>query len=420
MSVAACLPLLAAGCAGPAPAAPGLRDHSPAGAGDAGAGDAPQRNPLRNAYFGDLHVHSSWSLDAWTFGHPMRNDPSVAYRYGRGEPILDADGNVRGRLAAPLDFMAVTDHDNWLGEVQFCQDPDASTYDLPVCRELRAGSVPAFFRLRRTSLRDQRDPALCGDAEPGPDNRCDRRAAHQWRLVQETADAYYEPGVFTTFTAFEFSAVHRASGGWLHRNVFFRGEDVPAWGGAALARGHSPERLWEWMDAACTGDCDVIAIPHNTNYGGGIVLAPNNADGTPFTPATRDANSAALQKLQIVKGWDDPEGGTGERVYDVACDGGRRPDPETRRCADSGARVNLADCSTMGGSGAAELSAVRTDPEFDPARRAFYYVRVLENPTCRWTTWRALESGGELPEGVPPAITERAWSSPIWHTPAGS
>ena len=82
--------------------------------------------------------------------------------------------------------------------------------------------------------------------------------------------------------------------------------------------------------------------------------------------------------------------------------------------------MNLADCSVTGGAGAAELSAAWTDPDFDPSRRAFYYVRVLENPTCRWTTWRALESGAELPDAVPPVIKERAWSSPIWHTPDGS
>ena len=154
---------------------------------------------------------------------------------------------------------------------------------------------------------------------------------------------------------------------------------------------------------------------------GGDLPAASGAAGAPrfVVWATRDANSAPLQKLQIVKGWDDPAGGTGERVYDVACDSGRPPDPATRRCANNGARVNLADCSTAGGADAAELSAVWTDPEFDPARRAFYYVRVLENPTCRWTTWRALENGGELPDGVPAFITERAWSSPIWYTPPG-
>ena len=627
---AACLALqLAAGCAGPQSETPDAQDDQPAESADAAASADPQRNPLRNAYFGDLHVHSSWSLDAWTFGDPMQNDPSVAYRYGRGEPILDADGNVRGQLAAPLDFMAVTDHDNWLGEVQLCQDPEGSTRDVAMCRELESGSLEAFFRLRSASLQSRRDPEVCGGAEPGPDNRCDQRAAHQWPMVQEMADAYHEPGVFTTFTAFEYSAVHPASGGWLHRNVFFRGEDIPPWGGAALNRRHSPERLWEWMDEACTGDCDVIAIPHNTNYGLGVVLAPNNADGTPFTAeslerrarreplieihqvkgnsecatglltsdeecnfeqifapcdadappanagggtafctsasdlvrnalktglevaaehginpfkygligstddhrsmsgstveetwegdffgeigattpgnplnnpgglaavwaeentrdaifdalrrretfatsgprirvrffggwalpddlhtsadlveegyrsgvpmggdlpaaaggggaplfvvwATRDANSAHLQKLQIVKGWDDPDGGTAEQVFDVACDSGQPPDPAMRRCADNGAQVNLADCSTTGGGGAAELSAAWTDPQFDPTRRAFYYVRVLENPTCRWTTWQALRSGGELPDGVPPVIKERAWSSPIWYTP---
>ena len=132
--------------------------------------------------------------------------------------------------------------------------------------------------------------------------------------------------------------------------------------------------------------------------------------------ATRGPRSANLQKVQVVKGWADADGETHEQVFDAVCADGLEPDPETRRCADNGAAVDLSDCSYSAGLGAGELSTTWTDPQFDPTLRAFYYVRVLENPTCRWTSWRALARGIPIPD--PAVIKERAWSSPIWYTPA--
>ena len=132
--------------------------------------------------------------------------------------------------------------------------------------------------------------------------------------------------------------------------------------------------------------------------------------------ATKDARAASLQKVQIVKGWA-AGGQTYEQVYDVVCADGLTPDATTHRCRDNGATVSLTDCSYSRDKGAAELSTTWTDPDFTPSVRAFYYARVLENPTCRWTTHRALARGSAIPE--PAVIKERAWSSPIWFTPAG-
>ena len=133
--------------------------------------------------------------------------------------------------------------------------------------------------------------------------------------------------------------------------------------------------------------------------------------------ATRDALSAPLQRLQIVKGW--VEGGEArEQIYDIACSDGLEVDPETHRCPDNGATVNLADCGISSGSGAAELMALWTDPNFDTVARALYYVRVLENPTCRWSTWDAIRAGVTPRPDVPATIQERAWSSPIWYVPS--
>jgi hypothetical protein len=133
--------------------------------------------------------------------------------------------------------------------------------------------------------------------------------------------------------------------------------------------------------------------------------------------ALADASGAPLQRLQIVKGWVDSEGQTSEELYDVACSGGAAVDPTTHRCPDNGASVDLGDCS-ISGDGAAQLRTLWRDPDFDPDQRAFYYARVLENPTCRWSTWDAIRAGVPPRSDFPKTLQERAWSTPIHYRPA--
>jgi len=133
--------------------------------------------------------------------------------------------------------------------------------------------------------------------------------------------------------------------------------------------------------------------------------------------AVRDPLSAPLQRLQIIKGWE-ANGETFEIVIDIACSDGLAVDPTTRRCPDNGARVDLADCSITRDTGDGEMRALWSDPDFDPDERAFYYVRVLENPTCRWSTWDALRAGVEPRPDLHKTLQERAWSSPIGIIPA--
>ena len=132
--------------------------------------------------------------------------------------------------------------------------------------------------------------------------------------------------------------------------------------------------------------------------------------------ALRDPENAWLQRAQVIKGCLE-DGEAQEQVYDVVCSDGLEPDPETHRCADNGAQVNLDDCSISRDKGAVELRTTWTDPDFDPGARSFYYLRVLENPTCRWSTWDALSLGIEPNPDLQATHQERAWSSPIWYTP---
>jgi hypothetical protein len=132
--------------------------------------------------------------------------------------------------------------------------------------------------------------------------------------------------------------------------------------------------------------------------------------------AAQDALSAPLQRLQVIKGSLN-DGELTETLYDVACSDGLSVDAQTHRCPDNGADVDLTTCNFSRDTGDAELGAVWTDPDFDPSERAFYYVRVLENPTCRWSTWDALRAGVAPRADLHATLQERAWSSPIWYVP---
>ncbi len=134
--------------------------------------------------------------------------------------------------------------------------------------------------------------------------------------------------------------------------------------------------------------------------------------------AQRDKDGAPLQRVQIIKGWIDVNSGRpNEKIFDVICSDGLKPDKKTKMCPDNGAKVNINDCSISKNIGSSELKAKWTDPEFDSTNKSFYYVRVLENPTCRWSTWDALKRGFKPREDLHKTIQERAWSSPIWYIP---
>jgi hypothetical protein len=133
--------------------------------------------------------------------------------------------------------------------------------------------------------------------------------------------------------------------------------------------------------------------------------------------AMRDKNAAPLQRVQIIKGWvEKTTGRPFEEVIDVACSDGLTPDPVTNRCPDNDALVDVSDCSISSDRGANEIKTIWTDDSFDSSVKSFYYVRVLENPTCRWSTWDAVKNGTKPREDLQPTIQERAWSSPIWYS----
>jgi len=129
--------------------------------------------------------------------------------------------------------------------------------------------------------------------------------------------------------------------------------------------------------------------------------------------AMQDPSGVPLQRLQMIKVWQ--EGGESkEAIYDIACANGGAIDAASNRCADNGARVDLSTCATNNSTGTAELKAIWQDPDYKPMQKAAYYVRALENPKCRWSTWDAVRNGTPPNPNMHTTLQDRVWSSPIW------
>ena len=167
------------------------------------------------------------------------------------------------------------------------------------------------------------------------------------------------------------------------------------------------------FDESIIEDGQMIAKAYAQGVPMGGELVTGGAAPSFIVWASGDPRGTPLQRMQVIKGYV-KDGEAVEKIYDVACSDGLTPDPAAHRCPDNGAKVNLADCSPTMDVGDAEMLTLWKDPEYDAEVDAFYYTRVLENPTCRWSTWDALREGVEPRSDLQKTIQERAWSSPIW------
>ncbi len=175
---------------------------------------------------------------------------------------------------------------------------------------------------------------------------------------------------------------------------------------------------WEY-EKGLVNDPDLISKAYKGGVPmGGILKANKHTKISPelLVWAAKAPNGTNLQRIQIIKGWLE-RGETKEQVFDIACSDGLTPDPDTGRCPKNNAQVNIETCEVNNDSGDKELIVSWRDPNFNHQQSAFYYIRVLENPSCRWSTYDAIRLGiAPLPD-VPATIQERAWSSPIWYVP---
>lgn len=242
--------------------------------------------PHKKAWFGALHVHTAASYDAYAFG--VTNTASQAYAFGRGETLQlrlrgdTAETNVpEMTIARPLDFMAVTDHAQNLGEQRVCHNPQLDGYSSLICRVYR-GDI-------RLPLEDVMQPlvrlasmAIFGQDQSlgicGPDaTDCLVEARNAWQENQEATEQWLDSSEnceFTTFHGYEYTLAKEGSN--LHRNVIFSSNVVPPAVVSARDKG-TPEALWQWLQQRCIEsgeDCDVLTIPHNSNWSSGRMWYP--------------------------------------------------------------------------------------------------------------------------------------------------
>lgn len=232
-------------------------------------------NSVNNVYFGDLHIHSSLSADAYLFG--SRRDLDDTYRFAKGEVATLATGEVI-EITRPLDFAAVTDHAEGFGRVLACFDP-ATPEIADECELVNNPTLLSFLELRANV---ERRPLVENLSFFGNDKAVERQYHFDtWRLIKEAAERHNEPGVFTTFAAYEYSPA-MVDRGKHHRNVIFRGNVTPDYAVSAYDA-DSEIDLWKQLDANCDEECEFLTIPHNPNKSWGLAFASETIDGIPYT-----------------------------------------------------------------------------------------------------------------------------------------
>ncbi len=244
--------------------------------------------PLKRAFFGDLHVHTRYSLDASTQG--TRTTPAQAYEFARGarigiQPWTESGEAMRSlQLSRPLDFAMVSDHAELIGEVYMCNTPEAGGYDSWQCLLYRHWPRGAYYLFNYMATMEQSHMGQCG--EDG--ELCLRAALQPWREMQEAAERHYDRSAdcaFTTFVGYEWTGMDSSNGGNLHRNVVFRNAEVPELP-ASFIDGSEPHLLWESLQEHCNGTqhgCEALVIPHNSNYSAGSMFSGLDDSGEPMT-----------------------------------------------------------------------------------------------------------------------------------------
>jgi hypothetical protein len=271
-----------------------------------------RRNELRQPFFGDLHIHTAYSQDASTQG--TRNRPRDAYRFARGEPmgIQPYDGSGRAlrtlQLSRPLDFAAVTDHAEQLGETIICQTPELPGYDSWVCRLYRRWPRAAFF-LMNTRAASSTAPSRFGFCGNGGSN-CRQAARTPWADIIRAAETAYdrtEECSFTTFVGYEWTGAPGSNN--IHRNVIFANEHTPELP-ISYFEASSPESLWRQLREQCTDagtGCDAVVIPHNSNLSGGLMFQSVDTEGNPIDAAYARERARFEPLVEVVQHKGDSE-----------------------------------------------------------------------------------------------------------------
>jgi Protein of unknown function (DUF3604) len=254
-----------------------------------------QTTPERNAYFGETHVHTGWSFDAYIFGN-TKTDPSDAYKYATGETILHPAGYPI-KITTPLDWMGVTDHSEYAGTVKLANTPGSALSKLPIAEKLKVHNAADIQRIylwlgytiiNKDPIKELVSPAVAGNV---------------WKENNDIANRFNKPGKFTAFCSYEWTSTPDNRN--MHRNVFFKDcakvPEVPF----SSIDSSAPEDLWDWMDGQRKAGNELLAISHNANLSDGIMF-PTEVDfkGRPIDKAwaeSRERNEK-LSEIKQIKG----------------------------------------------------------------------------------------------------------------------
>lgn len=230
-------------------------------------------NPLKNAYFGDLHVHTSLSFDAYIGGTVAT--PADAYKFAQGETITIF--GLKKKLKRPLDFAGVTDHSEFIGEFYSAQTPSAAGYYAMAAQTFRgaAGDEEKSWNL----FQQLRNREGGGERQHMGFFQGFETTKKAWDMIIQAAADYYQPGKFTTLVGYEWSAAK--NGAHLHRNVFFRDMVVPDYPISSI-EARTAEELWASLARYEEGGAKVLAIAHNTNLSKGLAFPDEMNDGNPL------------------------------------------------------------------------------------------------------------------------------------------
>src|SRR5215472_9648074 len=256
---------------------------------------AQEKNPDRNAYFGDEHIHTSWSVDAWLMGNRLTG-PDEALKYAQGETIKHPLG-YDIKIETPMDFMGVTDHSEYVGVTKEANTPGSALSKMPQAQplilkdpnnnaELQRAFLFLLALMSRPPVKAFMSPEVAGSI---------------WKENVKIADANNHPGKFTAFCSYEYTS--QSDNRNLHRNIFFRDcAHVPEMPYSALDSWH-PEDLWKWMDTQRKAGNELLAISHNANLSDGWMY-PIDVDsyGRPIDAAwaaSRDRNERLVEIKQI-------------------------------------------------------------------------------------------------------------------------